>query len=86
MTPRPISKRIRPRPRYVFTLSPTSRHAERYQAQKRKPSLTREEVEDLRQVERERVEMIRLRQLGIDIPRTMGVRADYVEFKDMKFD
>jgi len=48
--------------------------------------LTREEVEELRQVERERVEMIRLRQLGIDIPRTMGVRADYVEFKDMKFD
>lgn len=56
------------------------------QARKRRPSLTQEEVEELRRVERERVEIGRMRLLGINVPREMGVRREHVNLEDVKFD
>lgn len=38
--------------------------------------LTKEKLQELRQVERERVELVKRRQLGLDISSNLGVRMD----------
>lgn len=43
-------------------------------------------MEELRQIEKERVEIGRMRLLGMDVSRTLGVRTDYVKREEMVFD
>jgi hypothetical protein len=40
--------------------------------------LTKEEIMELRRIEKERLEISQMRRLGMDIPRSMGVRMEEV--------
>ena len=46
--------------------------------------LSREEIGELRRIERERMEIGKRRILGLDVPRSMGVRTE--EVNPMSFD
>ena len=59
-------------------------NAAQSQSVKKEAVLSRAELEELRRIEAERVEVGKRRQLGLDIPRHLGVRTE--EVADYKFD